>query len=91
MSKYAKLKAVLSGLAVLTFAVSPAVAQEDPYDPNGFALYTYFYYTDATHSQGAGTKIEHCYEPATVGGTETPYYNRYKTGYYSYTEGCVEY
>jgi hypothetical protein len=86
MKKTTIVRAAMIGLMSLTFSAAPVVAQ-----PGGYYLYTYEYYSDATKTQQVGFQVDHCYQPASISGQVTPYYNRYRTGYYSYSEGCTEY
>lgn len=86
MTKTTILRTAIMGVLSLTLSAAPVVAQ-----PGGYYLYTYEYYSDATKTQMVGFQVDHCYEPASISGQVTSYYNRVRSGYYSYTEGCVEY
>ena len=80
-------KTVLLGLAFLSAAAVPVNAQPG----GGYYLYEYTYYSDATRSVVVGTMTESCGTFATVNGTQTPYYTRTPSGYYSPNGECVDF
>lgn len=74
------------GLLAVVALSAPTVAQ-----PGGYYLYEYSYYSDASHTQLVGILSEHCYEYATLSGETSEYYTRIRSGFFSYSGGCVEY
>lgn len=86
MNKISFIRAAIVGILLMTSSVTPVLAQT-----GGYYLYEYTYYSDSSHTQLVGILSEHCYEPATLSGEVTQYYTRVRSGYYSYSEGCVEY
>lgn len=82
------MKKMLIAAAALAAIAGPATA----YQTNGYYLYEWTYYSDASKTQEVGYQIDQCHDYAMVSGEVTAHYTRVRSGWFNYSPAyCVMY
>lgn len=80
-------RVALAGLAFLSATSVPVTAQ----GPNGYYVYDWTYYSDASKTEVVGRLVDNCAAPAEQWGEVTAYYDRTPIGHWSNSTGCTMY